>query len=104
MAVLDDSWSSTLLTLGAKAATCLQPDVTEIDKSLPHLDSIEYALSVLMKIADGIEGTVIQDTLKVGRRCFTVPRAQERVRERASERVSAAERASEASSAEQANE
>ena len=48
--------------------------------------------------------TVIQDTLEIGQKYSTVPRAQERVSERASERVSAAERVSEASSAEEANE
>ena len=48
--------------------------------------------------------TVIQDTLKIGQRYSTVPRAKERVRERANERVSAVERASEARHAEQANE
>ena len=48
--------------------------------------------------------TVIQDTLKVGHNYFTASPAQERVNERASERVSAVERASNASSAEQANE
>ena len=60
------------------------------------------------------QSTVIQDTLKIGQKYSTFPRAQERVSaraservsaaERASERVSAVERASEVSSAEQANE
>ena len=49
-------------------------------------------------------GTVIQDNLKIGPKYSTVPRAQEQVSERASERVSAAGRGSEASSLEQANE
>ena len=35
--------------------------------------------------------TVIQEFLKVGQKYFTVPRAQERVRERASKRVSSAD-------------
>ena len=38
--------------------------------------------------------TVIQDTLKIGQEYSTVPQAQERVSERASERVSTLERAS----------
>ena len=48
--------------------------------------------------------TVIQNTLKIGQEYSTVPRAQERVSERASERVSAVERASEVSRVELVNE
>ena len=47
---------------------------------------------------------MIQDTLEIGIKKFTVPKAQERVSERASERVGAAKHVSGASSAEQTNE
>ena len=55
-------------------------------------------------IVKGWQSTVIQNSLKMGQKYFTVPWAQEIVNKCARERVSAAEGASEVSSAEQANE
>ena len=78
-------------------------EMTGLHRLRHRLSWVEFVMSRARCRVFCVECTVIQDNLKIRQRYSTVPRAQERVSEQASERVSAAERASEASSAEQAN-
>ena len=85
----------------AKSLLLSNRHLRDIRDSLPFLTISSFCDDPKVRWRDC---TVIQDILKIGQECSTVPLAQERVSERPSERMSAAERASEASSAEQANE